>query len=143
MAATFLLEIATPDRRVFSGRVAGLVAPGAEGYFGILARHAPMLAGLKPGEMKATDEAGRQFYFAVSGGFVQVLGDRVVVLADAAESPEQIDVERAAAALDRARERLRDRAGQYDSDRAEAALRRALNRLRVANMRAGRRRAIS
>jgi len=102
-----------------------------------------MLAGLKAGEMKVADEAGQRFYFAVSGGFLEVLGDRVVVLADAAESPEEIDVERAAAALDRARERLRARPGEYDSDRAEAALRRALNRLRIAQHRTGRRLAAS
>jgi F-type H+-transporting ATPase subunit epsilon len=135
----FSLEIATPDRRVFSGRVASLVAPGAEGYFGVLARHAPLLAGLKAGEMKVVDEAGQEFYFALSGGFLQVLGDHVLVLADAAETPEEIDIERAAAALERARQRLRSRPGEYDQERAEAALRRALNRLRVAEIRSGRR----
>jgi len=135
----YQLAILAPDHTVFEGRVASLVAPGSEGYFGVLARHAPMVVGLGPGEFSLEDDEGRRRFFAVSGGYLEVGWDRVTALVDAAESAEEIDVARARAAEERAEQRLHSRARAVDAARAEAALRRALNRLRVAEKRGGRR----
>jgi len=126
------LAILTPDRTVFEGRVGSLVAPGLEGYFGVLARHAPMVAELATGEFALAEEAGERKLFAVSAGYLEVGWDRVTVLLDAAEEAGEIDVERARAAEERAEQRLRSRAPEVDVARAESALRRALNRVRLA-----------
>lgn len=107
------------------------MAPGAEGYFGVLSRHAPMVAELRVGELDLVDEHGQRRVFAVAGGILEVQRDGVIVLADAVEAAQDIDVARATAARSRAEERLRSRASDVDPARAQAALQRALNRLRV------------
>lgn len=133
MATPFQLDVITPDRTVFSGQVVSLVAPGAEGYLGILAHHAPLLAALGVGEGRVTDTEGRELHFAVSGGFLEVAENRAILLADAAERADEIDVTRAEAARKRAEDA---RSGRPQGDEmyasAEAALARALNRLRIA-----------
>jgi len=126
------LAVLAPDRTVFEGRVESLVAPGSEGYFGVLARHAPMVAELTTGEFALVDEAGERKLFAVSRGYLEVGWDQVTVLVDVGEASEEIDVERARAAEERAERRLRSRARDVNVARAESALRRALNRLRGA-----------
>lgn len=128
----FELEIVTPFRRVFSGRVKSVVAPGFEGYFGVLARHAPYVVSIKIGEIKVdTGEDVR--YFATSGGFAEVLPNKVTILAETAEEASEIDVNRAEAALERARQRLKEGRKMWDVERAQASLARALNRLKVAS----------
>ncbi len=139
MPPVYELAILAPDHTVFEGRAASLVAPGSEGYFGVLARHAPMVAELTSGEFSVVDDGGRRWFFAVSGGYLEVGRERVTALVDAAESAEEIDVARARAAEERAERRLHSHAREVDAARAEAALRRALNRLRVAEKRGGRR----
>jgi F-type H+-transporting ATPase subunit epsilon len=131
----YQLTVLAPEAREYEGTVQSLVAPGIEGYFGVLARHAPMVAELTAGELSMVNERGEPEFFAVAGGYLEVGWDRVVVLADASESADEIDVERARAAEQRARERLRRDERDVDVPRAEAALRRALNRLRVAQRR--------
>lgn len=131
MPATYELRVVTPDQVVFSGAVASLVAPGAEGYLGVLAHHAPLLTSLGVGPAKITLPGGEVVHMAVSGGFLEVSREEVVILADAAEFAEAIDIERAGAAQERARERLQARPPDIDVDRARAALLRALTRLRV------------
>lgn len=126
------LTVLAPDRIVFRGRVQSLVAPGAEGSFGVLANHAPMVAELTIGELRAVNEAGEVLSFAVSGGLLEVTWQGVTVFADAAEAAEEIDVERARAAAARAEQRLASRSQDWDLERLHAALRRAVNRLRVA-----------
>jgi F-type H+-transporting ATPase subunit epsilon len=132
MSAQYELAILAPDRKVYEGRAESLVAPGCLGYFGVLARHARMVAELIAGELSLVDGQGVRKSFAVSGGYLEVGWNRAAVLADAAEAAEEIDVMRARAAEERAQQRLRSRAAEVDVPRAEAALRRALNRLRVA-----------
>ena len=139
MPPVYQLTILAPDHTVFEGRVASLVAPGSEGYFGVLARHAPMVAGLGPGEFSVVDDGGQRRFFAVSGGYLEVGWEGVTALVDAAESADAIDVARARAAEERAERRLHSRERDVDAARAETALRRALNRLRVAEKRGGRR----
>jgi len=133
MPPIFDLRIVAPDRPVYEGRVQSLVAPGAEGYFGVLFGHAPMVAQLQSGEFKLVDDRGQTRYFAISGGFLEVAAlEQVNVVADAAEPAEEIDVARAKAAEARAKERLAAREENTDYTRARAALQRALTRLDVA-----------
>lgn len=126
------LDIVTAERMVYSDDVDMVVAPGAEGQLGILPHHTPLMATLLPGELRIKKGA-EEISLAISGGFLEVRPDRVLVLADSAERAEEIDVDRAEAARKRARERLSQRRELgIDGARAEAALRRSLARLRVA-----------
>lgn len=131
MADRLTLEVATPSRLVVSESVDEVVAPGSEGYFGVLPGHAPLLATLGIGEL--TYRIGRdEFHLAVSGGFAEVRNDKVIVLADSAERPEDIDRARAERSKERAERRLSGRADEdVDYARAAAALARALVRLQV------------
>jgi F-type H+-transporting ATPase subunit epsilon len=126
------LEIATPTRLVVSEQVDEVVVPGVEGYFGVLAGHAPFLTTLGIGEL--TYRKGRdEFHLGVAGGFCEVRNDKVIVLADTAERPEEIDRDRAERARQRAEQRLSGRSQEeVDYARAAAALARALTRLQVA-----------
>lgn len=126
------LELATPIRLVVAEEVAEVVVPGSEGYFGVLPGHAAFLTTLGIGEL-AYRQAGRERYLAVSGGFAEVGNDKVIVLADTAERPDEIDRERAERARQRAEQRLSGRTQEeIDFTRAAAALARALLRLQVA-----------
>ena len=130
--AAYQLEIVTPSGTVYSGSVESLQAPGSLGSFGVLARHAPMISEMATGRLAFTEAgAGEARVMACSGGFVEVLGDRVTVLAETAEYGEEIDLARAEAARDRARRRLAQE-GDVDRARVEAALARALVRIRIA-----------
>ena len=131
MAVT--LEVATPSRLVVSESVDEVVVPGIEGYFGVLPGHAPLLSTLGIGEL--TYRSGRdEHYLAVAGGFAEVRNDKVIVLADSAERPEEIDRERAARARERAERRLGGRSQEdIDYTRCAAALAQALTRLQVSS----------
>ncbi len=126
------LEIATPTRLVVATTVDEVVAPGSQGYFGVLPGHAPFLTTLGSGEL--TYRVGRDEHrLAVNGGFVEVRNDKVIVLVDTAERPDEIDRERAERARERAERRLAGRTQEeIDYTRAVAALMRALARLAVA-----------
>ena len=132
MADRLTLEIATPLRLAVSETVNEVVVPGIEGYFGVLPGHAPFLTTLGIGEvMYRVGLDGH--YLAVSGGFAEVRNDKVIVLADTAERPEEIDRARAERARERAEQRLSGRSQEdVDFARAAAALARALARLQVA-----------
>lgn len=133
MAATqpIQLEVVTPERLVFEEEVEALIVPGVRGYIGIWPNHAPMVIALGTGDMVYRRQ-GKVYHLAVSGGFFEVANDRAVILSDAAERAEEIDLSRAQAALERARRRLADPGGNWDEERARAALDRALTRIRVA-----------
>lgn len=129
------VEIVTAERIVYSAEgVDEVVAPGAEGEFAVLPRHAPFLTTLVPGEMRIIRGSDEEL-MAVTGGFFEVRNDRVVILADAAERVEEIDVARAEEARQRAQEALRERKELADLVGVEASLRRALARIRVAERR--------
>jgi F-type H+-transporting ATPase subunit epsilon len=132
--ATTRLEIVSAERVVFSDDVEVVVAPGVEGQLGILPHHAPLMTMLLPGEL-LVKKGGEEFYMAISGGFLEVRPDRIIVLADAAERAEEIDIARAEAAKQRAEERLKHPTPEVDTTRAEAALRRAVARLQVGQRR--------
>ena len=134
MDQKILLRVVTPSRQVVREDVEEVQAPGREGYLGILPGHAPLISELKPGEF--TYRQGREVRgFAVSGGILEVLPEQVTVLAESAETPEDIDVARAQAARERAEKRLRSPDPDTDIQRAIVALERALIRLQVATRR--------
>jgi len=132
------LDIITAERTVFSDDVDFVAAPGVEGQLGILPHHTPLMTMLQPGELRAK-KGGEEFILVVTGGFLEVRPDRVIVLADAAEREEEIDIQRAEEAKKRARERLSHPIPGVDAARAEASLRRALARLQVVERRRKRR----
>src|SRR2546422_10612051 len=133
MADRITLEVATPSRLVIGEQVDEAVVPGIEGYFGVLPGHAAFLTTLGIGEVMY--RVGRdEHYLAVSGGFAEVRNDKVIILADRAERPEEIDRARAERAKERAERRLSGRGVEeaVDYARATAALARAMIRLQTA-----------
>ena len=128
------MSIVTPERELFTGEVDFVLAPGLDGEIGILPHHAPLITALKEGALVAR-QGEEELTFAVHGGFMQVLPDRVIVLADVAEWAEEIDVERAEAARRRAEELLKKEPPPEIRAEAVAALRRSLVRLKVARRR--------
>ncbi|MDP3878958.1 MAG: F0F1 ATP synthase subunit epsilon [Dehalococcoidales bacterium] len=128
------LDIVTAERSIYSDDVEMVIAPGIEGQLGILPHHTPLMTILQPGELRVK-KSGTEFSLAISGGFLEVRPDRIIVLADAAERAEEIDLARAEEAKRRAQERLAHRTPEVDLAQAEAALRRSLTRLRVAEKR--------
>jgi F-type H+-transporting ATPase subunit epsilon len=132
VADRLTLEITTPTRLVVADTVDEVVAPGIEGYFGVLPGHAPFLTTLGIGIV--TYRVGRdEQQLAIAGGFAEVRNDKVIILADTAERPEEIDRARAERARERAERRLSGRSQEdIDYARCQAALARALTRLSVA-----------
>ena len=125
------LDIVTAERVVYSEEVDMIVAPGAEGQLGILPHHAPLMTTLQAGELRVK-RGGEEDSLAISGGFLEVRPDRVIVLADTAERAEEIDMARAEAAKQRAEQRLVDKhAPGLDEARVETSLRRAIARFTV------------
>jgi F-type H+-transporting ATPase subunit epsilon len=125
--ATFKLEIVTAERMVFSDDVTALIAWGVEGQLGILPHHAPLMTMLQPGDLVIKKEKEEEV-LAISGGFLEVRPDKVIVLADACERVDEIDIARAQETM---------KAGPLTAEAAvaEAALRRSLARLKVAERR--------
>lgn len=127
-----LLEVVTPDRKVVSTTADIVVCPGIEGQFGVLVGHVPFLSALDIGEMYYK-QGGKTEHLAVSGGFAEVTGAKVTVVAESAELGREIDIERARRAMERAEKRLAAaKTEQIDYTRAEAALRRSIMRMKVA-----------
>ena len=125
------LEVVTPERLLVSEQVDEVQLPGAEGYFGVLPGHTPLLATLQVGELWYRVGQDKR-YLAVAFGFAEVLPDRVTVLAQLAERPEDIDVPRAEAARKRAEERVAKPQPDIDFERARIAMTKSLIRLQVA-----------
>ena len=131
-----LLELTTPTRLVVSEEADEVVAPGSEGYFGVLPGHAPFLTTLGAGDLMYRHGAV-EHHLAVSGGFAEVRDDRVIILADTAERPEEIDRARAERARQRAEALMSAGSGTepVDYESCSAALARAQARLQVASRR--------
>ncbi len=131
------LRVVTPDRQVVHEPVSAVSIPGQCGYLGVLPGHAPLLTELAAGELAYT-RGNTTRYLALTWGFAEVLPDRLIVLAQTAERAEEIDMERAARARQRAEERLKKLSDpDIDLKRAQAALERALARLQVASRKVG------
>jgi F-type H+-transporting ATPase subunit epsilon len=124
------LEFVTPERALVHDDVDEVEIPGEDGYFGVLPGHAPLLAALRPGELWYR-KGGETYYAFVAGGFVEVLPDRVAILAQVAEKAEDIDIQRAEASKRRAEGRLARPTADLDAERARIALLRSLMRLQV------------
>ena len=131
MANTFQLEIVTPSRLLAKDAAEEAQIPGVSGYLGILPGHAPLITELAVGVI-TYKASGATHTLSVAWGFMEVLPDKVTILAEAAERPQEIDVERAQKAKDRAEQRLKSNDLQVDYTRAEDALQRADTRLNVA-----------
>jgi F-type H+-transporting ATPase subunit epsilon len=130
MAEQLTLQIVTPDRQVLAEQVDDVILPSVNGYMGVLAGHAPLLAQLDVGEVSYRT-GNQRHYLAVSGGFAEVLRKSVSILATTCERAEEIDLERAQQSKERAEQRLRPNAADVEFSRAEASLRRALARIQV------------
>ncbi|MEG3594137.1 MAG: F0F1 ATP synthase subunit epsilon [Chloroflexota bacterium] len=124
------LDIITAEKLVYSDEVSSVVAPGSAGQLGILPNHAPLLTSLKPGELKVLKE-GEESNIAVSGGFLEVLQNVVTILADTAERAEDIDFERAEAAMKRAQDKVDSSDSDMDLEKAIQALKRSQARVYV------------
>lgn len=125
------LEVVTPEKQLFSGEVDSVLAPGAEGQLGILPHHAPLMSTLSVGELVAR-RGEEELSFAIYGGFIQVLPDRVIVLADVGERADEVDAEQAERARREAEELLKKEPPPELRAEAMMALRKAQLRLRVA-----------
>ncbi|MEW5977516.1 MAG: F0F1 ATP synthase subunit epsilon [Acidobacteriota bacterium] len=131
MAEKLHLEIVTPDHLVLSEEVDEVQVPGRNGYLGILPGHAPLITELQIGEVSYRRDK-TSHYLAVAWGYCEVLEDRVAILAETAEKAEDIDLNRAVAAQQRAEKRLSDQQNpDIDFDRAAVSLQRALSRIQV------------
>ena len=131
MSDTFQLEIVTPARLLVKDAAEEAQIPGVTGYLGILPGHAPLITELGVGEI-TYKASGATHFLSVAWGFMEVLPDKVTILAEAAEHPQEIDIERAQKAKERAEQRLKSNDPKVDYTRAEDALQRAETRLSVA-----------
>ncbi len=131
MGKNFKLDIVTPEKVVFSEEITSLVVPAEDGYYGVLAGHAPFLCTVKPGEVTILRDRSETHY-ATSGGFMEVTQQRAIILSESAEEAHAIDLKRAEEAVERAKQRLAAAGKDVDAERAAAAKERAENRLRVA-----------
>lgn len=130
MAKTFHLEIIATDRIFFSGETEHLVVTAIDGLLGIMAGHEPLVTSLPTGEMKYLVD-GEWKYAAISEGFIQVMPDSSIILADTCELPEEIDIKRAQEAKERAEELLRQKQSIKEYYETQAALNRAITRLKL------------
>ena len=127
------LEIITPSKAVFSGAVKSVTVPGTSGSFQVLINHAPIISTLEIGLIIVQLPDKSKIYYSTSGGTIEVLNNKVLILVDTLETVENIDIERAKGALERAKERLGHKdSKEIDVIRAELALARAINRIRIA-----------
>jgi F-type H+-transporting ATPase subunit epsilon len=131
MPDTFQVEIVTPEKMVVKDVAEELQMPGKNGYLGILPGHAPLITELAVGEITYRNGSDVH-HLSVAWGFAEVLPEKVTILAETAERPEEIDVARAKEAKQRAEERLKSTNPEVDFDRAENALQRAETRIQVA-----------
>ena len=133
MAENIRLEVVTPEKQVVNELAQIVMAPGSMGEFGVLPGHTPFMTSLNTGAIHYRDENGKDQYVFVSGGFAEALPDKLTVLAESAEKTDDIDLDRARSAQQRAEQRLQDRAKEnIDFVRAKAALERSLVRIKMA-----------
>lgn len=135
MARDFALSVVAPDRSVVEERATSVVAPGLEGYFGVMGGHEPLIAAIRTGVLEYTDGTGASHFVAIGGGFAEVTSDHVTILADNAERAPEIDIAEAERSLEEARRALRGEASTMTQEQATAEIERAVNRIKAARMR--------
>lgn len=134
MASQFKLSVVAPDRTIAEVQAQSLIAPGVEGYIGVLAGHVPLIVALRTGLIEFVDANNQRHYVATSGGFMDVGPDAVIVLADNAEMAKDIDIKAAEAALEKARAALRGENSEMPSSQAAEELELAMMRIKAAKM---------
>ena len=127
---SFNLEIVTPIRELDEGQVTYVRCPGLDGSFGVMANHREGIIALTVGEIKVTRD-GKDGFLATSGGFAEIMKDKVKLLVESVETAAEIDADRAEKSLERATKRKSEQDSEMDDVRIEASLMRAINRLRV------------
>ncbi len=133
MANTFYVEIITPARTFYTGDVEMIVLKTPEGEMGVMKEHMPMIVAVAIGPIKILKD-GEWLEAVLSEGYMEIMKDKTVILADTAEWPNEIDINRARAAEERARERLQSHVSRVEYMQSQAALQRALSRLKVTKM---------
>jgi len=133
MAGTFSLQIVTPEREVYASQVESVTLPGMESSFGVLRNHAPLIAALEAGVVHIVDAELKEVSLAVGGGFFQVAQNQAILLADSAEFPHEINLDRVRESESKARSSLEGQleGEQFQREQAEAALKRARVRMRL------------
>ncbi len=128
------IEIITPSKVVYKGIASSITVPGSLGSFQVLFNHAPIISSFEIGKVKIVENGGSELEFATAGGTVEVLDNKVLLLAESIERKDSIDISRAEKALHRAKDRLAKKSNEENIDlaRAEASLKRAMNRLKIA-----------
>lgn len=132
MAREFSLSVVAPDREVVTTQVVSVVAPGVEGYFGVLAGHVPIVSALRPGLLEYMDASNQRHFVSVGGGFAEVANDKMTVLADEAQLAQDIDLAKAEEMLERARRALRGESSELNTEQAQEEMERAMQRIRAA-----------
>lgn len=132
MANSFNLSIVAPDRSVVEDQAASVIAPGVQGYFGVMAGHVPMVAALRAGIVEYVDGQNQRNHVAVGGGFAEISGDRLTILADSAALANEIDVKDEEERLEKARRALRGEESEMTSAEATQEIERAMARIRAA-----------
>ena len=135
MAKDFALSVVAPDRSVVEERASSVVAPGLEGYFGVMPGHEPLISGIRTGILEYADPNGNRHFVAIGGGFAEVTPDHVTILADTAEKATEIDIAEAERQLEEARKALRGEVSHLSKEQATEELDRAVNRIKAARMR--------
>ena len=133
MSSTFTLRVIASDKIFYDGKCIQLIIPATDGEKGILAHHENIVIAINAGDLRAQKEDGSWAEAAVGMGFVQIANNRVTVLVDTAERPEDIDVKRAQLAMERAEEQLRQKQSIQEYHQTQAALARAMSRLRISS----------
>ncbi len=134
MAREFTLSVVGPDAEVVRESVVSMVAPGTEGYFGVMGGHVPLVAALRPGLVEFSDPSGNRHYVYIGGGFCEVGPDSVVVLADEARRAADLDASEAERDLNEARKALRGEDSDVNTMDAVEEIERASARLRAARL---------
>jgi len=129
------VEIITSSKSVYKGQIKSITIPGTLGNFQVLFNHAPLLSTFEIGKIKLNDVNDKEIEYATSGGTVEVSDNKILILADSAETSDEIDIERAKKAYERAKGRLAStKKGDVDVLRAELSLQRAINRMKFVNV---------
>lgn len=129
--STFILEVITPERNFFSGEAECVIFKSVDGELGVLAKHAPTVTAVNVGPLRIKDADGKWIEAVVTDGFAKIMPDKVVIMTDTAEYPEEIDINRAKAAKQRAEERLQKQLSQLEYMRSKTALARAMARIKA------------
>lgn len=135
MAKHIHIDIVTPEKKIFEGQIRAIVAPGIDGEFGVLPDHAPFATVLAPGVVELTDEDGKKELMAVSGGYIEVTREKVILLVETAERPEEVDVETLKRRKEEKEKLLRAKDKKdVDYDAIQIALIKEISRLKAAEM---------